>query len=73
MITMSDYHYLKTPDRILKILGLLEMKQVGIGDIINIIEKEFRDNRKVLSKEILDEEIRDVLKYLEEKFGIQIR
>lgn len=73
MITMSDYHYLKTPDRILKILGLLEMKQVGIGDIINIIEKEFRDNRKVLSKEILDEEIRDVLKYLEEKFGIQIK
>lgn len=73
MITMSDYHYLKTPDRILKILGLLEMKQVGIGDIIDIIEKEFRDNRKVLSKEILDEEIRDVLKYLEEKFGIQIR
>lgn len=71
-MTMNEYHYFKTPDRILKILGLLEMQQVGIGDIIDIIEKEFSDDRKILSKEILDKEVQDVLKYLEDKLGIHL-
>ena len=69
-MNMIDYHNLKTPDRILKILCLLEMKQAEIGDIIDIIEKEFSNDRKVLSKEILDKEVQDTLRHLDERFDI---
>ena len=69
-MNMIDYHNLKTPDRILKILDLLEMKQAEIGDIIDIIEKEFSNDKKVLSKEILDKEVQDTLRYLDERFDI---
>lgn len=74
MISMRDYFNLKTPERILMILNLLEMKSVYLKDIIDIVEKDLRysnSNPEEYLKKI-DEEIKNDLKYLEEVFNIKL-
>lgn len=77
MISMRDYFNLKTPERILMILNLLEMKSVYLKDVIDIVGKDLRcsnsnpdDLEEYLKK--IDEEIRNDLKYLEEVFNIKL-
>lgn len=77
MISMRDYFNLKTPERILIILNLLEMRAVYLKDVIDIVGKDLRhsssnpdDLEEYLKK--IDEEVKNDLKYLEETFCIKL-
>lgn len=77
MISMRDYFNLKTPERILMILNLLEMKPVYLKDVIDIVGKDLRcsssnpdDLEEYLEK--IDRETRNDLKYLEDVFNIKL-
>jgi hypothetical protein len=77
MISMRDYFNLKTPERILMILNLLEMKSVYLKDVIDIVGKDLRcnsSNQDDLEEylEKIDREVRSDLKYLEEVFNIRL-
>lgn len=77
MISMRDYFNLKTPERILMILNLLEMKSVYLKDVIDIVGKDLRCNSSSQDDleeylEKIDRETRNDLKYLEDVFNIKL-
>lgn len=74
MITMNDIFVAKTPEKILKILDLMEVKNIGFDYIFDTsfqnIKRQYRNLDVEKQLKMAEEDVKDTLKYLEEKLNI---
>ena len=74
MITMNDIFISKTPENILKILKLMDLKNVEFDYIFNMCFENVKRNYRYLDVEnqlkMAEEDVRSILNYLENELNI---
>ena len=74
MITMNDIFISKTPEKILKILKLMDIKNVEFDHIFNMCFENVKHNYRYLDVEnqlkMAEDDVRSILNYLENKLNI---